>query len=104
MAKLKLIANPTFAAKVAIPVAGGASVDVEFTFKHRTKAQMDEFLKERDGKPITADTLLEMVSAWELEDEFGKASMELLMENYIGAALAIYLTYIDELYKAKAKN
>lgn len=104
MAKLKLIANPTFTAKVAIPVAGGDSVDVEFTFKHRTKIQMDEFLKAWDGKAVTSDTLLEMVSGWELEDKFGKESMELLIDNYIGAALAIYLTYIDELYKAKQKN
>jgi hypothetical protein len=42
MAKLKLVANPTFRAKVGIPVAGGPEVPVEFVFKHRTKTALDE--------------------------------------------------------------
>jgi hypothetical protein len=103
MAKLALKANPTFQAKVGIPVAGGASVDVLFTFKHRTKTQLAEFVNTRADKTDEA-TVLDMVTAWDLEDAFGPDSVKELLENYIGAALATYHTYVEELTKAKSGN
>jgi len=103
MTKLALNPAPTFRAKVAIPVAGGPAVDVEMTFKHRTKTQLDEFVKSRQGTSDT-DSFMEMVSAWDLDDPFGKESVDLLLENYIGAALATYRKYIDELVQAKLGN
>lgn len=103
MTKLKLVANPTFKAKVGIPVAGGEVVEVEMTFKHRTKSALDEFIKSRDKKTDT-ESFLEMVEAWDLEDAFTRESVDLLLENYIGAALATYRTYIDQLLQHKVKN
>jgi hypothetical protein len=47
---------------------------------------------------------MEMVEGWDLEDEFGKESVELLLENYIGTALATYRVYVDQLVQAKLKN
>jgi hypothetical protein len=103
MAKLALNAAPTFRAKVSIPVAGGPPVDVEMTFRHRTKTQLDEFVKSREGKTDT-ESFMEMVSAWDLEDPFSVESVSLLLENYIGAALAAYRKYLDELVQAKLGN
>ena len=103
MAKLALIANPTFKAKVGIPVAGGESVDVMMTFKHRTKTALDEFIKSRADKSDT-DSFMDMVCGWDLEDEFNPANVELLLENHIGAALAVYRSYVEELLAAKVKN
>lgn len=104
MAKLKLVANPTFKAKVAIPVAGSAPVPVEFTFKHRTKAQLDEFIKSRE-KAADVDSFIEMVEAWDIEgEEYTKEAVETFLQNYIGAALATYRAYVDELVQAKVKN
>ena len=103
MAKLKLIASPTFKAKVDIPVAGGPDVQVEFTFKHRTKKALEEWVAARTDKS-DSDSFMEMVEAWELEDPFNAESVTLLLENYIGAALATYRKYVDELIKAKVKN
>ena len=104
MAKLTLVASPTFKAKVKIPVAGEADpVEVEFTFKHRTKTGLDEFLNSREGK-TDAESFMDMASGWELEDPFALESVNLLLENYIGAAMATYHVYIDELVKAKVKN
>jgi hypothetical protein len=103
MAKLKLIANPTFKSKVGIPVAGGEPVEVEFTFKHRTKTALDEFIKSRADKSDT-DTFMEMVEGWDLADEFNKNSVDLLLENYIGTALATYRVYVDQLIQSKLKN
>lgn len=103
MAKLKLVANPTFQAKVGIPVAGGDAVDVLLTFKHLTKTGLDAFIKSRAGKP-DVDSFMAMVCGWDLDDEFNKENVELLLENYIGASLETYRVYIDQLVKAKAKN
>lgn len=103
MAKLTLKANPSFQAKVAIPVAGGASVDVLFTFRHRTKTELIEFVTSRQDKS-DEETFLEMVTGWDLEDGFTPENVALLLENYIGAALAVYEAYKAELIKAKAGN
>lgn len=103
MAKFALKANPTFAATVAFPVHGGESVDVLLTFKHRTKAQLDEWIKSRVGRSDT-ESFMEMVVGWDLTDEFIKENVELLLENHMGVSIASYRKYIDELVQARAKN
>lgn len=103
MAKLKLVAAPTFKSKVGIPVAGENPVDVEMVFKHRTKTALDEFIKDRAGKS-DAESFMEMVSGWDLEDPFSKEAVETLLENYAGAGLATFRIYIDQLVQAKLKN
>lgn len=103
MAKLSLKAKPTFRAKVGIPVAGGNPAQVEFTFKHRTKTELEKFTGSRGGV-ADVDSVLEMVEGWDLEEEFDRDSVGLLLENYAGAALAIYVAYVDELLQAKRKN
>lgn len=103
MAKLSINAAPTFKAKVGIPIAGGESVEVEFTFKHRTKPQLDEFVAACADKS-DADTFMEMVSGWDFAEEFSADAVKTMTENYIGAGLATYRAYLDELVKAKVKN
>lgn len=103
MPKLTLTPKPEFSATVQIPVAGGESSPVVFTFKHRTKSELSKFVDGRAGTS-DADTFMEMVSGWDLAEEFNRANVELLLESYIGAALATYQTYIDELVRHKAKN
>ncbi len=103
MAKLSLKAAPTFQAPVQIPVAGGESVPVMLTFKHRTRSDLNKFTESRADKS-DAQTFLDMVDGWELDEPFNPANVDLLLESYIGAGLATYQTYIDELVKHKAKN
>ena len=103
MAAFTLAVNPTFKAKVGIPVAGGTAVDVEFAFKHRTRAEMETWLNggtEREN----VQAVLDMCEGWELEDEFNRDSVFKLCENYIGATRAILDVYIAELTASKAKN
>lgn len=103
MAKLKLTANPTFKAKVPVPIAGDAAVDVEMTFKHRTKAALDKWISSAEGRSDVA-SFMDMVEGWELEDEFNEANVVLLLENYIGVGVAVLRTYVEQLVQAKAKN
>ncbi|MDN8612799.1 phage tail assembly chaperone [Variovorax ginsengisoli] len=107
----KLKADPTFSAKVAIPVAGGASVEVPFTFKHRTKKQFADWLesleerrKARAGENLDLEIVLEVIAGWGIDETFSNENVEILLEERIGAAVAIRDKYIDELTKQREKN
>lgn len=103
MAKIKLEADPTFKAQVAIPVPGASPALVEFTFKHRTRAAAIKWAAEiKDG--TEAQTVMDCVVAWELDDAFTPENVERLCENYYGSGFAIVDTYLCELRGARAKN
>lgn len=103
MAKLSLKANPTFPAKVAIPVAGAAAVLVELTFRHRTKTELGEFVASRESA-TDVDSFMAMVTGWELEAEFNRENADELLQNYIGAGVCTYAAYLQELTKSKSGN
>lgn len=93
---ISLTAPPTFKAKVPIPIPGGEPVPVEFTFKHRTKDALSEFLKAApDGKD--ADIVMSVVTGWDLDDAFTRENVETLLDNFHGAARAIVEGYLEEL-------
>jgi hypothetical protein len=103
MAKLKLVAAPTFTADVPIPIAGGDPVQVKMTFKYRRKSDLTAWVASRTTKS-DVESFMEMVTAWELEDPFSNESVTELLEIYGGAALATYRTYISEMLGAREKN
>lgn len=103
MAKLTIKAAPTFTAKVGIPQAGAEPVEVAFVFKHKTKDELQEFMGSREGK-TDCQSFLEIVDSWDFEGPMTPETVETMLQNYIGAGLAVYLGYIAELTKAKAKN
>lgn len=91
--KLKLVPNPTFPAIVDIPVPGAKSSPVEFTFKHRNKEKLQEFL---DGMRALEDVplVLEIASGWDLDEPFDAENVEKLVTEYVGSASKILDTYI----------
>ncbi|MBT2333625.1 hypothetical protein J7E49_06870 [Variovorax paradoxus] len=99
----KLKADPTFEAKVEFPVAGGASVPVKLTFKHRTKAELAKWLEGRAGRS-DEETFCDMVEGWEINEPFSKENVAILLQHHIGVALAAYQTYVDELTRHREKN
>jgi hypothetical protein len=99
----KLDPNPTFDALVAIPVPGGSKADVKFTFKHRSKTELEEFLSSNQSMDDTA-LVNSIATGWELDDEFNDENIGRLLNNYIGAGMAIYTKYLEELYQAKRLN
>ena len=102
-AKLKLTPAPTFKAKVDIPVHGAESSPVEFTFAHRDRTAMKEFMGSREGK-TDLESVMEMAKGWDLEEEFTAANVKELLENYMGAPMAIYTKYVEEIVKVKRGN
>lgn len=103
MAKLSIIAAPTFSAKVKIPVAGVEPIEVNFTFKHRTKDELEEFTKGRADKS-DVESLMEMVSGWDFAEDFNADTAKTMLQNYVAAPVPIFRAYIEELYQGKAKN
>lgn len=103
MGKLILQPHPTFKGIVDIPCAGENPATVEFTFIHRTKSALDEFIKTRVGvEDVTS--FMAMVSGWDLDEEWNANNVALLLENYIGAAQATFQAYVRLLVEGKTKN
>lgn len=102
-AKLSLAVLPTFKATVSIPVPGGKAADVEFTFKHRTRDGFKEFIESLQGAE-DVDVLLDIASGWDLDEPFEKASIEKMVQIYMGSARAALDVYITELTGARVKN
>ncbi|NUZ07613.1 phage tail assembly chaperone [Piscinibacter koreensis] len=96
MPKLLPVPSATFKAKVPVPVAGGKATDVEMTFRHRRKTDLDAFVSSRSGKS-DVESFLEMVTGWELDDPFDSEHVEELLENYPGAAVSAFETYMHQL-------
>jgi hypothetical protein len=103
MGKFKLCPDPTFKAKVGIHVPGEKAVEIEFTFKHRAREELQKFIAE-SAERGDVDTVMEMATAWELTDAFTADNVAMLTANYIASPRAIFDTYVDELTKARAKN
>ena len=101
--KLKLNPEPTFKAKVGIPVPGGKPVEVGFTFKHRTREDLLAWI-EASREATDAESIMECVAAWDLDDEFTAENVARLCNNYVGAGGAIVSAYLDELRGARRGN
>jgi hypothetical protein len=101
--KFSLTANPTFKALVDVPVPGGKSAAVEFTFKSRTRDEFRLFI-DGLGDRLDVDVIMDMASGWDLEDPFDQANVELLTQNYLGAARAVIEKYLSELTAARLGN
>lgn len=104
MAKLKLQPDPTFKAKVPVAVAGAAPAPVEFTFKHRTRQEMDRFLSAVKDMEDDVEMILAMTTGWDLADDFNEMNVRQLVDSYIQAPAAIFDTYLQELSGNRRKN
>jgi len=104
MAKIKLHPDPTFKAKVSIPRAGEESANVVFTFKHRSKEEMERYLKAVPEMEDDFEMVMQTVIGWELADTFNDENVKALISNYIAAPQAIFDTYLAELSGNRRKN
>ena len=102
-APFSLTAKPTFKCKVDIPIPGDKPATVEFIFKGRTREQFKAFIESLVDRE-DADVILDLASGWDLEDSFDLENIELLIQNYLGAAKAIIEKYLSELTAARTKN
>lgn len=116
MAKIKIAQNPEFTAVVQVPRIGAEPVPVEFKFRYMDRvalsAMFDRWNKARDAwtekaqkdgatwEEVTAgeitlqaDQLGEIVTGWDLEDEFSADAILDLVRTCTGAPKAVLDAY-----------
>lgn len=94
--KFKLQPDPTFNQNVGIPVHGKGTMDVSFTFKHRTREEFSEFTA--NTKDIgDVDYILAVATGWDLDQEFNRENINTLVQNYMGAPGAVAVVYTQEI-------
>lgn len=103
---LKINPNPTFWAKVKVPVHGGEVCEIEVEFKHKSRPALESFLTGKDAKSRKdEDTILEIAKDWKgVDGEFTRDNLSQLFANYHAAARAIVEAYILELTQARLGN
>lgn len=102
---LKLQPNPTFKAKVGIPVPGQkADAQVEFEFRYMTREDWEQLIQSRE-KMTDDEAAAEVVVGWSGVDEaFSPDAMAKMLKFFPTAGTAIAEVYLRELFKAKQGN
>lgn len=116
MAEFKLNPKPTFKADVSIPRPGDEDGVLTFTFKHKTRSQLERLektLRETSeqlsetgtysNEPM-ADFLMEICAGWALAEEFNRENMLVLLDNYPRAFDSIATQFTRELMAVRGKN
>jgi len=104
---LKLQPNPTFKAKVGIPVPGEEKpAEIVCVFAHMTRDEFRDFAApEASATRRDADSLARILRGWEDVDvPFSADAVEQLCQQYHGAAFAISSVFVQELTKARLGN
>ncbi|END0094503.1 phage tail assembly chaperone [Pseudomonas aeruginosa] len=101
--KFSLDPKPTFIAPVPIPLHGGGSVEVKFTFKHMPKGDLDAFLK-GVGELSDREAIMAVAAGWELDDAFNDENVQRLLQNYLGAGPTVVRVYMEQITQARLGN
>lgn len=100
----KLKPNPTFWAKVEIPVPGADPDTIQFEFRHKTRDEALRFTETLLTRPVL-DQLTEIVVNWSGADgEYTTEALGRLTRDFIAAPDRIMQVYLDELRGARRKN
>lgn len=121
--KFKIKQNPTFKAKVVIPVVGGDGVETEFEFKYLTRKELaamyDKWSDEAKKLTFEDVTLAELtdqemklqvvqikdiVCGWDIEDEFNDENIEGLVNISINIVKAVTDVYQKAYVESKLGN
>lgn len=98
--------SPTFKATVKIPAPGGESFDLRVIFKHRTRDDLKAYWADATaGKMQDLPAVMAILDGWEdVSDEFSEEAVGKLLQNYHGAAAALFQSYLKELTQASLGN
>ena len=101
---LKLQPDPTFRAKVGIPVPGSKPVSVEFEFRAMTRPQLQQYLNDSADRQ-DLENIGAIVCGWAgVDSPFSTEALGQLLDNYVGSARAILDTYLEQFSKARSGN
>lgn len=102
----QIVAQPTFAATVDVPVPGGGTLPLELVFKHKTREAALEFMQRPAAEGATDGSVLdEIVAGWSnVEEPYSPDNMTVLCGNFAGAPEVILERYFTELGVLRRKN
>jgi hypothetical protein len=101
----KIKANPTFPATIKIRAPGGEVQELGVVFRHKRKDDVLSFFADASEKNRTdVDCILDLVESWDADEPLSAESVADLMQNYAGAAAAIFQAYMTELVSARLGN
>ena len=100
--------KPTFTKEVVLTVPGGGEGKFKGIFKHKGKTELQAFFAsisdEKNPRP-DIESVMEILVGWEgVDQKFSKENVEILLENYFGAEIAILNAYSTGYFEAKEKN
>ncbi len=101
---LKLQPNPTFKAKVGIPVPGqDKPAEIVCEFAHMDRVEFAAFAApEASASRSDAESLQRILRGWEgVDAPFSAEAVTTLCQQYHGAAYAISSAFVAELTKAR---
>lgn len=104
---LKLQPNPTFTAKVGIPVPGqDKPAEITCIFAHMDRDEFKVFAApDAAAARSDAESLQRILRGWEgVDAPFSAEAVATLCRQYHGAAFAISSAYVAELTKARLGN
>lgn len=106
----RLIPNPTFVVAVPLTVPGSERLLVNFTFRHKSKAALKDWVARVNGS-TSVSVLAEVVADWSgVEDGEGKPvpfsseALATMVDNYPTAGREIFDAYFAELTESRTKN
>ena len=121
--KFKIKQNPTFKADVEIPLVGGKSITTNMEFKYFTRKELariydgwskqaeelkfeDVSLEELTQQEIDLQVrqIKDIVSGWDIEDEFNDENIEAFVDMTVHAAKAVVDTFQEAYQEARKGN
>jgi uncharacterized protein involved in tellurium resistance len=99
--------KPTFKSEVSIPTTEGEG-KINFVFKHKGRKALKEFFDTLSNEEVVrddVDALSELVEGWSgVDEKFSVEALGNLLDNYPGAAAAIFAAYNRALLEGRSKN
>lgn len=102
----KLQPNPTFKTTVHIPVPGDKAEAVLFTFRHKSRTQLDAMLKQLADGDLQFDAAVkDIVVEWTYPGvDFSPEALDQCLDMFPGSGLAIFSAFRESLLEARRKN
>lgn len=113
--KFTLTPKPTFKLSVKIPRPGEDDGQVTLTVRHKTRKQLKDMEDElKRASELSGDNAEQMdapleylekiIESWNIDSDYNRDNLALLLENYPRAFDSIVSAYTKELYAVREKN
>lgn len=94
---------PDFKLPVKFVMPNGEEAEIVFTVKHKTALEI-KAMYDSEQKTTDEDFIGQLVSGWDLEEEFNKENANILIDMFPAVAMELTRTYLGALAGYRVKN